>query len=45
MTGPSLFVLILKDLHDLLSASCQDVLRLNIDRLPIGSQRVTASRC
>jgi LuxR family transcriptional regulator, maltose regulon positive regulatory protein len=42
--SPSPFVLILDDLHELVSPACHDVLGLIVTRIPSGSQLVTASR-
>ena len=44
-TCPSPFVLMLDDLHELLSPGCHDVLGLVMARVPPGSQVVAASRC
>jgi LuxR family transcriptional regulator, maltose regulon positive regulatory protein len=41
---PSPFVLMLDDLHELVSPACHDVLGLIVARVPSGSQVVTASR-
>ena len=43
-TCPGPFVLILDDLHELLSPACHDVLGLVLARVPPGFQVVTASR-
>ena len=43
-TSPDPFVLMLDDLHELLSPGCHDVLGLVLARVPPGSQVVAASR-
>jgi LuxR family transcriptional regulator, maltose regulon positive regulatory protein len=42
--SPSPFVLMVDDLHELVSPACHDVLGLIVTRIPSGSQVVTASR-